>query len=311
MVIHITHPTDFPPSFLEAYRQGKLVFFCGAGISNYGSALPAYYASFKALVRAVLDCFDPSWESNIHTLKYQLYEKYKYDELLENLDEDYGRDGIHSHIKSLFQNRLPIDLQLNHHSILLNLARPTQNQGFVQLVTTNFDTCFSMASGNERIKEFYAPLLPIPRGEMNYPHAITYLHGNVSDPMLENNLIYSSSDFGKAYISDGYAARFISELTKNYTICFIGYSVNDPIMRYTLSGVKAVKRETAEAHTPEIFTLTSFSDNSLERRQEREALELLGLSVLEFENYPAMWHCLETWYTYQTQDIFELARANF
>ena len=67
----IEHPADFPPEFIKAFKSGKLVFFCGAGVSNYKDAVPEHYHSFENLTRAVLNHFDPSWEKNEQSIKYK------------------------------------------------------------------------------------------------------------------------------------------------------------------------------------------------------------------------------------------------
>ena len=78
-------------------------------------------------------------------------------------------------------------------------------------------------AGDDTIREFYAPRLPIPRSPNDYPSSITYLHGGVDKQNPEQNWIYSTSEFGKAYIADGWASRFVTELAKNYYICFNCY----------------------------------------------------------------------------------------
>ena len=47
-------------------------------------------------------------------------------------------------------------------------------------------------------------------------------------------LVLSSGDFGLAYLTERWAARFISELLRAFTVCFVGYSLNDPVLRYMM-----------------------------------------------------------------------------
>ena len=42
-----------------------------------------------------------------------------------------------------------------------------------------------------------------------------------------------------AYLTEGWAARFVTELFRNYTVCFVGYSIDDPILRYMLDALAA------------------------------------------------------------------------
>lgn len=50
-------------------------------------------------------------------------------------------------------------------------------------------------------------------------------------------MVLDDKDFGKAYFTDGWATRFLTEVFANYTVLFIGYSVNDPVIRYLSLGL--------------------------------------------------------------------------
>jgi hypothetical protein len=71
---------------------------------------------------------------------------------------------------------------------------------------------------------------------------IVYLHGllpeNLSVSALDN-LVVGSGDFGLAYLKERWAARFVSELFRKYTVCFVGYSLNDPALRYMMDALAA------------------------------------------------------------------------
>ena len=42
-----------------------------------------------------------------------------------------------------------------------------------------------------------------------------------------------------AYLTERWAARFVGELFRNYVVCFVGYSINDPVMRYMMDALAA------------------------------------------------------------------------
>lgn len=44
---------------------------------------------------------------------------------------------------------------------------------------------------------------------------------------------------GLAYLTERWAARFVSELFRNYVVCFVGYSINDPVLRYMMDALAA------------------------------------------------------------------------
>ena len=57
------------------------------------------------------------------------------------------------------------------------------------------------------------------------------LHGflgkNISDEQLRR-IVVTSRDFGRAYLTERWASRFVTELLRRFSVCFVGYSVDDP-----------------------------------------------------------------------------------
>ncbi len=78
------------------------------------------------------------------------------------------------------------------------------------------------------------PILPIPRNDRIVSwKSIAYLHGRLDPSGVANDqLVLTSADFGRAYLTDGWAARFVTRLFSDFTVLFIGYSLNDPVLRY-------------------------------------------------------------------------------
>jgi hypothetical protein len=85
--------------------------------------------------------------------------------------------------------------------------------------------------------------VPIPRNDHSASwRSIVYLHGRLGQ--LNQQLVLNSADFGRAYLTEGWAARFVSRLFSDFTVLFIGYSLNDPVLRYMTDAFAA---EDAEA----------------------------------------------------------------
>lgn len=81
----------------------------------------------------------------------------------------------------------------------------------------------------------------MPKNRWN---GLVYLHGLLDATPDEDNLeslVLSSGDFGLAYLNDRWAARFVSELFRNFTVCFVGYSIDDPVLRYMMDALAADK----------------------------------------------------------------------
>ncbi|SMB24866.1 hypothetical protein SPRA44_130024 [Serratia proteamaculans] len=69
---------------------------------------------------------------------------------------------------------------------------------------------------------------------------LVFLHGLIPDKPDDtalNRLVVTSGDFGLAYLTERWAARFVSELFRNYVVCFVGYSINDPVLRYMMDAL--------------------------------------------------------------------------
>jgi hypothetical protein len=94
-----------------------------------------------------------------------------------------------------------------------------------------------------------------------------YLHGLLSaEPTAGelDRLVVSSGDFGLAYLTERWAARFVSELFRNYTVCFVGYSINDSVLRNMMDAL-AADRLLGES-PPEMFAFGSYSRGKEEER---------------------------------------------
>lgn len=127
------------------------------------------------------------------------------------------------------------------HAALLRLARSRKDE--LRLVTTNFDRIFHEAAKRtgQAFETYAAPMLPVPKNSRW--DGLVYLHGllpeKLDDDTALNRLVVTSGDFGLAYLTERWAARFVSELFRNYVVCFVGYSINDPVLRYMMDALAA------------------------------------------------------------------------
>ena len=89
---------------------------------------------------------------------------------------------------------------------------------------------------------------------------MVYLHGLLSSARTDSELdclVVSSGDFGLAYLTERWAARFVSELFRHYIVCFVGYSLDDPVMRYMMDALAADRQR---GETPrEMYTFGSYT----------------------------------------------------
>lgn len=224
---------DIPLELFHAQEEERLVFFCGAGISR-----PAGLPDFKGLVGDVISHLraelDDAERSELSTGGYD-----RVLGLLERSDR-YGSSVRERVISRLQQCDTSI---LETHQALVALG--TRPDGSLQMVTTNFDRLFELASPTAVLHD--APLLPIPKPDKW--DGLVHLHGRITraDP-TGRRMVLTSADFGVAYLVERWAARFVSELFEHFDVVFVGYGVNDPVMRYLVDAVAAERRSDSRLH---------------------------------------------------------------
>lgn len=115
-----------------------------------------------------------------------------------------------------------------------DLLRLFDTESGMRLVTTNFDPHFTTAARElfrDGVTIFDAPALPLG----NRFEGIVYLHGSVEeDP---EQLVLTDRDFGRAYLTEGWARRFLQAMFERYTVLFVGYSHNDVVTSYLARGL--------------------------------------------------------------------------
>ncbi|MCW8127556.1 anti-phage defense-associated sirtuin Dsr1 [Microbulbifer halophilus] len=235
---------DIPERLLEAHEEGRVVFFCGAGIS-YPARLPGFYDLVTKLYASLAPT--PSAVQEAAIKAGQL------DTAVGLLESEIvgGRERVRLELANILTPDLGAPNSTATHEALLTLGKC--RDGRTRLITTNFDRLFEEAISRKslQVDSFQAPLLPVPKNRWD---GLVYLHGLLSTeptPSELDRLIISSGDFGLAYLSERWAARFVSELFRNYIVCFVGYSINDPVLRY-MTDALAADRLLGES-PPEMF----------------------------------------------------------
>ena len=214
---------DIPIELLEDQRLGKVLFFCGAGISRKAE-LPDFAGLAEMLLRQL----------GSQDAKIAFEAKESLDRVFGDLVREFGRDEVEQEIFSALKiKRKPF---VGHHETILKLS--CNPSGDPQIVTTNFDLLFETAKPS--LKKILPPALP-DMGAGQRIDGVVYLHGRLRDKTSQPfaPFVVSNADFGRAYLADGWATRFIKELRETYTIVLLGYSADDPPMRYLLEGLNA------------------------------------------------------------------------
>ena len=248
---------DVPERLLQAHEDGRVVLFCGAGIS-YPAGLPG----FAGLVERIYD------KLNIEPdIAQQAAIKAKnFDRAIGLLESGVvgGRETVRRALAAILTPDPGAPNATATHEALLTLSR--YRDGRTRLITTNFDRLFeaAVADKNVDIERFQAPLLPVPKSRWD---GLVYLHGLLSaNPTARelDRLVVSSGDFGLAYLTERWASRFVGELFRNHIVCFVGYSIDDPVLRY-MTDALAAGRLLGESPL-EMFAFGSYSKGKGEAR---------------------------------------------
>ena len=234
----ISDGPSIPDDLLVARDAGDVIFFCGAGVSQHEAKLP----NFENLARSVIEILGTAIESPARKLLDKAIETghvagvgglLATDRIFGLLEREFEVNEVRAAVAEAI--RLKPGYGLGAHQILIDLA--TSRAGVTRLVTTNFDLLFEEC--DPKLPRSGPPRLPDPRSDREF-RGIIHLHGRVDtkyERPHDDEFVVSSADFGRAYLSDGWATRFIKSLLERFQIVFVGYTADDPPVQYLLEAL--------------------------------------------------------------------------
>lgn len=275
---------DVPERLVQAQEENNVVFFCGAGVS-YPAGLPGFQGLVKSLYGELGESF--------HPVEQTAFKENRFDSVIYLLERRIGDRTVVR--EKLWKVLTAIDLtdpkSTQTHRALLTLSRSREGQ--TRLVTTNFDRLFNTAGPT--LPAYSAPLLPVPK--RTRWNGIVYLHGLLPasiDATALNHLVVSSGDFGLAYLTERWASRFVTEIFREYTVCFVGYSLNDPVLRYM---VDALAADQLRGERPqEVYAFASYKKAKEDLIQnEWTSKGVTPVLYAETKDHRYLHETLETW----------------
>jgi hypothetical protein len=280
------HPEGpaIPDILLERCDAGRVVFLCGAGVS-----LPSGMPSFVELTQHVIEYFDPPHDSEIMAafrpwLHEQSSANVPLDQIFNLLHLEYGKDEVNALVtKRLGASITDIEIGREHSLI----KRISSNQsGIPQIVTTNFDRLFEVNQGQDNLTRYVPPAFP----DLNFGstiEGITYLHGRVVDENAVNHpYVLSSADFGRAYLSEGWATNFIKLLLERYIVVLVGYQAEDPPVKYLLQGLN----HDGQYDRSRLYAFDRGLSEDIEAKWRDR-----GVTAIAYSDHPDLWKTLEAW----------------
>jgi hypothetical protein len=243
-----------PERLLLAHSRGQVLFIAGAGISR-----PAGLPDFRNLVIQVYQHLDRpvheaisgiplnacnQWNVNLSGLtdrqsaEVRRFIRGDYDVVLGMLERRMdGQSGASSTIRRSVASQLrPSGLKpARIHTALMRLA----DRGGVQTIaTTNFDLLLEDAA-RAPIQTYALGGIPRPGRKIDFS-GVLHIHGALDrNSSRTSDMVLSDQDFGEFYLRRRTVPDFIYDAARLYHLVLVGYSANDPPMRYLLNAVAA------------------------------------------------------------------------
>ena len=137
--------------------------------------------------------------------------------------------------------------------------------GTVTIITTNFDLLFEKTARNIKppIQTYSLGGIPRPTSNPEF-NGVLHIHGALDrNPKRTSDLIISDQDLGEFYLRRRIVPDLIYDAARLYNLVLVGYSANDPPMRYLLNAVAADVARFSDLKERFIFVGMS-EDNSVE-----------------------------------------------
>jgi hypothetical protein len=299
-----------PERLLLAHARGEVLFVTGAGIS-----LPAGLPDFRGLVAKTYAKLDPAvhaaiasiprsacnqWSPNAAGLTNQQVAEVRrfingdYDVVLGMLERrmdgrSAGASSVRQTIAQILRGHTAKPASI--HRALMRLA---DRGGVLTIVTTNFDLLLEDAYHKKGQAQTYT-LGGIPRpSRSNEFSGVLHIHGALDrDPARTSDLILSDEDFGEFYLRRRAVSDFIYDAARLFHLVLVGYSANDPPMRYLLNAVAADGSRFDDLK--ERFTFVGTGSSDPVAMEDWKGRGITPIPYSDADGHAALRHLLERW----------------
>jgi hypothetical protein len=267
-----------PERLLLAHARGEVLFICGAGVSK-----PANLPDFRNLVLDVYGVLDSGVHAVISSLPGGAINHWEVESigLTDRQKAEVKRFivGDYDVVLGMLERRLD-DQTRGDSSVRREVAKRLRSGGnkpalihraLMQLsdrggamttVTTNFDLLLEAAAKRlgSRVETYSLGSIPRPTRHTGFA-GVLHIHGALeTNPNRVSELVLSDQDFGEFYLRRRVVPDFIYDAARLFHLVLVGYSANDPPMRYLLNAVAADGTRFSDLKERFIFFGTSEPD---------------------------------------------------
>jgi len=318
-----------PNPLIRKWRDGKVLFLAGAGVSKpaglplfRGLALDIYQHLNDPVHGALTGGQDEGGRDRILadeglSAKRKVETEFFLDNQLDRLfaamearlDHDEHGRPTQRRVRDALEvvlRRAPAFAQ--GHRDLLRLSVPPGSTNAAQgalcrITTTNFDLLFEQAWQTEfgtPARMFDARLAPRP-GATDFA-GIIHLHGMLNaDPRIPAQMILSSRDFARVYLRSGVVANYIYDMMRRYTLVLVGYSADDPPMRYLMDAIGEDAALFEDMNYPYVFAdraALAYDRNGELAAERWKATNITPMLFMERpgpDSFLPLWETLHAW----------------
>lgn len=302
---------DLPPipeRLLLWQSRGEVLFITGAGISQ-PAGLPDFrelvvrvYAELDKAVHAVISPSGVSGKLGVGpaglTVQQEAevirFNRKDYDVVLGMLErrmekEPHVKSRVRQVVAGVLRGAKPAQI----HRSLMRLA---DRGGAVTIVTTNFDLLLEDATRRSRTSVQTYTLGGIPRpGRRNDFAGVLHIHGALDrNPDRTSDLVITDRDFGEFYLRRRVVPDLIYDAARLFNLVLVGYSANDPPMRYLLNAVAADGTRFKDLRERFAFVGGSSSSDPVEM-EDWKGRGITPIPYDEADNHLALAKTLERW----------------